>query len=89
MNFIVWCVIGALIGGAATVVMKADGDQNLFLNVVVGGVGAMLSGWAMSSLIGARAINQSDFDLGALLDSSAGAVVLLGAVNMLRRGWVR
>ncbi|HEX8375739.1 MAG TPA: GlsB/YeaQ/YmgE family stress response membrane protein, partial [Geminicoccaceae bacterium] len=89
MNFIIWLVVGGIIGWLASMVMKTDGQQGLFLNVVVGIVGALLGGWFISPLIGAGTINQNDFSLPGLLVSFIGAIVLLGIVNFFRRGSVR
>jgi uncharacterized membrane protein YeaQ/YmgE (transglycosylase-associated protein family) len=48
MNFIIWLIVGGVIGWLASILMKTDGQQDLFLNVVVGIVGAMLGGWVLS-----------------------------------------
>ena len=45
MNFIIWLIVGGLIGWVASMIMKTDGQQGVILNVVVGIVGAMLGGW--------------------------------------------
>ena len=89
MNFIIWLIVGGLIGWLASMVMKTDGQQGIILNVIVGIVGAMLAGWFISPLVGVGTINQDNFSLPALLISFVGAVVLLGAVNLLRRGSTR
>ena len=89
MNFIIWLIVGGLIGWLASMLMKTNGQQGIFLNVVVGIVGAMLAGWFISPLVGVGTINQDNFSLPALLISFVGAVVLLGAVNLLRRGNTR
>ncbi len=89
MNFIVWLIVGGLIGWLASVLMKTNGQQGMFLNVVVGIVGAMLGGWFISPLVGVGTINQDNFSLPALLVSLVGAAILLGIVNLLRRGSVR
>jgi len=89
MNLFVWLVVGGLIGWLASVLMKTDGQQGLFLNVVVGIVGALLGGWFLSPLLGAGTINQNDFSLPALLVSFLGASILLAIVNLMRRGSVR
>lgn len=89
MNLIVWLIVGGLIGWLASVLMKTNGQQGLFLNVVVGIVGAMLGGWFLSPLLGAGTINQNDFSLPALLVSFLGASILLAIVNLIRRGSVR
>ena len=69
--------------------MKTDGQQGIFLNVVVGIVGAALAGWFISPLLGTPSINQGSFSFGALLVSLVGAVILLAVVNLIRRGSAR
>ena len=86
MNFIIWIVIGGLIGWAASIVMKTDAQQGVVLNVVVGIVGALVGGWLLSPLVGAGTINQNDFSLASLVVSLLGAIILLAVVNLLRRG---
>lgn len=87
MNTLIWLVVGGLIGWVASLIMKTDGQQGIFLNVVVGVVGAMLAGWLISPLIGVGTINQDDFSLPALLVSLVGAAILLAIVNLaFRRG---
>ena len=67
--------------------MKTDGQQGIFLNVIVGVVGAMLGGWFISPLVGVATINQNNFSMPALLVSFVGAVILLAIVNLVfRRG---
>ena len=86
MNFIIWIVIGGLIGWAASIVMKTDAQQGIVLNVVVGIVGALVGGWLLAPLFGTGTINQNDFSLASLVVSLLGAIILLAVVNMLRRG---
>ncbi len=85
MNFIIWLIAGGLIGWLASIVMKTNGQQGMFLNVVVGIVGAMLGGWVISPLVGVGTINQDNFSMPALLVSFVGAVILLAIVNFIRR----
>jgi len=89
MNFIIWLVVGGLIGWVASMIMRTDGQQGVFLNVVVGIVGAMLGGWFLSPMVGVGTINQGAFSLGALAVSLLGAVVLLAIVSLFRRGSAR
>lgn len=89
MNFIIWLVVGGLIGWVASMLMRTDGQQGIILNVVVGIVGAALGGWLISPLVGVPSINQGSFSIGAMLVSLVGAVVLLAIVNLLRRGSAR
>ena len=89
MNFIIWLVVGGLIGWVASLVMKTDAQQGIILNVVVGIVGALLGGWLLSPLFGVGTINQDNFSLPALAVSFVGAVILLAIVNFFRRGSTR
>ena len=70
-------------------IMRTDGQQGMFLNVVVGIVGAAIAGWVISPLVGVPTINQNAFSMGALVVSLLGAIVLLAVVNMFRRGKAR
>lgn len=89
MNFIIWLIVGGIIGWIASMIMKTDGQQGIVLNIVVGLVGALLGGWLISPLLGAGTINQNDFSLTSLLVSLVGAIILLAIVNLFRRGSAR
>jgi uncharacterized membrane protein YeaQ/YmgE (transglycosylase-associated protein family) len=89
MNFIIWLVIGGIIGWIASMIMRTDAQQGVILNVVVGIIGAMLGGWLISPLVGVPTINQNAFSLPAMLVSLVGAIILLGIVNLFRRGRAR
>ncbi|MEP7280942.1 MAG: GlsB/YeaQ/YmgE family stress response membrane protein [Rubrivivax sp.] len=89
MNFIAWLIIGGIIGWIASMIMRTDGQQGVFLNVIVGIVGAFLGGWLISPLVGVPTINQDAFSLGALAVSLVGAVILLAIVNLFTRGRAR
>lgn len=86
MNFLIWLVIGGIIGWLASIVMKTDGQQGIILNVVVGIVGSMIAGFVISPMVGISTINQRNFSVPSLLVSFGGAVVLLALVSLLRRG---
>ena len=89
MNFLIWLVVGGVIGWIASMVMKTDAQQGVILNVIVGIVGAFLSGLLISPLVGVPSINQNAFSLGAMLVSLLGAIILLAIVNLFRRGKTR
>ena len=89
INLIVWLVVGGLIGWVASLMMRTDAQQGVFLNVIVGIIGAALAGFIISPLLGIPTINHNTFSVGALLVSLLGAVVLLAVVNLFRRGRVR
>ena len=89
MNIIIWLIVGGIIGWLASLVMKTDGQQGIFLNVVVGIIGAVIGDWVLSPVFGVATINQDNFSLPALLVSFLGAAILLAIVNVIRRGKAR
>jgi uncharacterized membrane protein YeaQ/YmgE (transglycosylase-associated protein family) len=89
MSIILWLVIGGVIGWLASIVMRTDASQGIFLNIVVGIIGAFLGGWLISPMVGAGTINSGDISLGGLFVSFLGAVVLLAIVNLITRKRVR
>jgi uncharacterized membrane protein YeaQ/YmgE (transglycosylase-associated protein family) len=89
INFVVWIIVGGILGWVASLIMGTDRQQGTLLNIIVGIVGAFLAGLLISPLLGVGTINQGNFSLGALLVSLLGAIVLLGVVNLIRRGSVR
>jgi uncharacterized membrane protein YeaQ/YmgE (transglycosylase-associated protein family) len=86
INLIVWLVVGGVIGWLASLIMRTDAQQGVFLNVIVGIIGAALGGWLISPLVGVGSINDAVFSIGALLVSLVGAVILLAIFNLFRRG---
>ncbi len=90
INIILWLVFGALVGWLASMVMRTNARQGTLMNIVVGIVGAFLGGFIFSSL-GLNGVNINDgaFNLTSIVVSFVGAVVLLGIVNMFRRGTAR
>lgn len=77
-----WIVIGGVIGWLAGMIMR---DRNgIFLNVVVGIVGAGIAGYFFGGSFHQNGLNAASF-----LYSLLGAVILLAIVNLVRRGSVR
>jgi len=89
MNFIIWIVVGGILGWLASKVMRTDAQQGVVLNVIVGIVGAILAGLFLAPLFGVSTINQDNFSIPGLLISFLGAIILLAIVNLIRRGSVR
>lgn len=86
MGFIVWLIVGGIVGWLASLIMRTDAQQGIILNIVVGIVGAVIAGL----IFGSGNINTSNpLDLTNILWSLLGAVILLAIVNLIRRGSVR
>jgi uncharacterized membrane protein YeaQ/YmgE (transglycosylase-associated protein family) len=88
MGFLIWLIVGGIVGWLASLVMRTDGQQGILLNVVVGIVGAFLGGWLISPLLGTGTINDG-ISIGSIIVSLIGAIILLAIVNLFRRGRVR
>ncbi|HEX6318129.1 MAG TPA: GlsB/YeaQ/YmgE family stress response membrane protein [Burkholderiales bacterium] len=85
MSFIIWLIVGGLLGWIASMIMGTNDKQGILLNIVVGIVGAFLGGLLLAPLFGTGTINRGDFSIASLLVSLVGAVILLAIVNFFRR----
>lgn len=85
MNLLVWLLIGTLLGCAASRLLRADPEQGVFMNVVVGVVGALIGGWLIGPLL-APGGEGRDFTATGALVALLGAVLLLALVSAFRRG---
>lgn len=86
MNILLILIVGGILGWLASLVMRTDGQQGIFLNIVVGIIGAVLAGFLVTPLIGGAPITSGAFDIRSLVVSFVGALILLAIVNMVRRG---
>jgi uncharacterized membrane protein YeaQ/YmgE (transglycosylase-associated protein family) len=90
MNFIIWLIVGGLVGWVASMVMGTNRQQGILMNVIVGIVGAFLAGLVLTPYFGISTINQNNFSFPALLVSLLGAIILLAVVSLFtRRGGFR
>ncbi|KHA64111.1 MULTISPECIES: GlsB/YeaQ/YmgE family stress response membrane protein [Sphingomonas] len=85
MGIILWLIIGGVIGWIASMIMRTDAQQGIFLNIIVGIVGAFIGGLILSG----GSINSAPLTLTSFIVSLLGAIVLLAIVNLVRRGSVR
>ena len=85
MSFILWLIIGGLLGWLASMIMGTNDRQGKFLNIIVGIVGAFLGGLILAPMFGTGTINDYDFSFSSLIVSLLGAVILLFIVGLFRR----
>lgn len=85
MNFILWLVLGGVIGWLASMAINRGTRREAPLNVFVGVAGALIGGWLLSPLLGVGTTNQYYFSGPSLALSLIGAVSLLAVINVLRR----
>ncbi|HET6537802.1 MAG TPA: GlsB/YeaQ/YmgE family stress response membrane protein [Sphingopyxis sp.] len=89
MDFIIALIMGGVIGWLASIVMRTDAQQGIFLNIIVGCIGSILGRFLFGSFIGGGHLRGNAFDPMTLLTAFIGAIVLLAIVNLVRRGSVR
>ena len=89
MSLIILLIVGGVVGWLASIVMRTDAQQGIFLNVIVGIVGAVLAGYLISPLLGVPPITSGGYSIETIGVSLIGAIVLLAIVNLVRRGSVR
>lgn len=80
MGIISWIIIGGLAGWVASMIMKTDAQMGIFMNILVGIVGAMLGGWLLGMMFG---IDAMGFSLMGFLSALLGSVILIGIVRLM------
>ncbi|WP_438727425.1 GlsB/YeaQ/YmgE family stress response membrane protein [Parasphingorhabdus sp. DH2-15] len=87
MGWIIALIVGGVAGWLASKVMGRDADMGIFLNIVVGIIGSFVGNW-LGQFFGLSGTIQA-FSITGFFLSFVGAVVLLGIVNLIKRGTVR
>lgn len=88
MSFLIWLMLGIVIGYLGSLIMRSDADRGALLSTAAGILGALLAGRLLAPLLGG-APDQGFFSVSAVLVSLLGAVVLVGLLNLVRRGRIR
>jgi len=57
INFIIWIILGAVIGWIASMIMRTNAQQGVFLDIIVVIIGAFLGGLLLATLFGTATIN--------------------------------
>ena len=89
MTWIIAIIMGGIIGWLASIIMRTDAQQGIFLNIVVGCLGSILGRFLFGRFLGGGHLRGDAFDPMTLLTAFIGAVILLAIVNLVRRGSVR
>jgi uncharacterized membrane protein YeaQ/YmgE (transglycosylase-associated protein family) len=83
MNFLLWIILGGLAGWVASMIMKTNAQQGMFMDIIVGIIGAVLGGWLMTNVLGQEGV--TGFNIYSFLVALLGAVVLIAIVKAVRR----
>ncbi len=81
MSIIIYLIVAAIIGWAATELMHDR--SNLLLNIIIAILGAFVAGFLLSPIFHTGTINQA-ITIPSMLVTLLGAVVLLAIIRLLR-----
>jgi uncharacterized membrane protein YeaQ/YmgE (transglycosylase-associated protein family) len=84
-----WLILGGLVGGLASGVLRSDVQQGRALNVFVGILGALLAGWLVNPLVRSDSVEAAGLSLPTLFVPMFGAALLIALVTALRRRGAR
>jgi len=87
MGFVIFVIMGGLIGWLASLVMNRDAQMGIFWNIVVGIAGSFIGNGVFAFFGGGSIGNITD--VGAILSAFVGALILLGGLNLIQRGRMR
>ncbi len=86
MGWIATIILGGIAGWLASKVMNRDEDMGIMWNVIVGVVGGLIGSF-IGQYVGFLTTDAGWFMY--LVTAFVGAVILLGIVNLVKRGTVR
>ena len=87
MGWIIALIVGGIAGWLASMVMNRDASMGIMWNIIVGCVGSVV-GNLIANQFGIAGSVKS-FSLTGLVIAFVGAVILLGIINLVKRGNVR
>jgi len=83
MNILVWIIFGGLAGWIGSLISGTDASQGLFLNIIVGIIGAFVGGLVFN-FFGETGV--TGFNLYSLLVAIIGSVIFISVTQLLTRG---
>mgnify|MGYP000858944622 FL=1 len=87
MDFLIWLMVGGLIGWITSMVTNTPAQQGILLNVAIGAIGALLGGWLLAPLLAPSAMDaqaQVPATSMSIFISMASAVALLAIFNLCK-----
>ncbi len=82
MGFILWIVMGLIVGGVAGFVMRSS--YPWYIDLLLGVVGSWLGGWLTSVFLGVDLT--TGFNLTTFVTALIGAVILIALSRLVFRG---
>jgi uncharacterized membrane protein YeaQ/YmgE (transglycosylase-associated protein family) len=84
INPYIWCVVGALIGAAASLLAPGKGTIVMIENILVGVFGAFIGGDFVVAMLSSTPVNEKVFHVSSLGIAIAGAVAMLFVLRLMR-----
>ena len=85
IDWIITIIIGAIIGWIASLIMRTDVEQGLFLNIVIGIIGSILGRWIFAGLFNiGSATAAGSFSLIGIFWGIIGAIILIAILKAFR-----
>ena len=81
MGFIIWLIMGLIVGSVAGFVMKSS--YPWYIDILLGIVGSMVGGWLTGILLGVDLT--SGFNLTSLIVSVLGAMLVIWITRLISR----
>ena len=83
MGLLFMLVVGAILGWLAAIVLRIEAPRGVLLNIAAGVAGALLMGLFIGPLLlGSASLLGGFYEVGSLLLSLVGSVLLIAALNM-------
>jgi uncharacterized membrane protein YeaQ/YmgE (transglycosylase-associated protein family) len=86
MGFILWLIMGGVVGWLASIIVGTDARQGIILNVAVGIFGAFIGGGLIVPLLGVDPLNSGITAMNFIV-SLLGAVLLLALLRLYQRSY--
>jgi uncharacterized membrane protein YeaQ/YmgE (transglycosylase-associated protein family) len=81
MGFILWLLMGLIVGSIAGFVMKSSNPW--YIDILLGIVGSAVGGWLSGILLGVDLT--TGFNLTSLIVAVLGAMLVIGAMRLITR----
>lgn len=81
MSILAWIVLGGFAGWIGSMLMHTDASQGVFLNIVVGIIGALLGG-VLFNFLGTAGV--TGFNFYSLIVAVVGSVVFIWLLKLVR-----
>lgn len=80
MGWLAWLIVGAVAGWLASIVMKTNRKQGLFMDIVIGIFGAFIGGFLFNQF---NTAGVTGFNIWSVFVAFTGAVVLLAIIRLV------